>query len=375
MIRNSDVQWWILEASKDPESAPAVIEELAKRLAELDAENERLRGEVLRLQSRPAAAASGQVSALQRKVEKLESALQDQAPTEAALLLVSDDLGLTRIPLSRAWLCLRENRPALPRSAASGVRHLLCARPQENLLLLTSRGRAIRMLLHEVPTLVEGSDWPAAEESPLLEGERVTAAVAAARPPRFWSVVTRRGYVRQRLQALVEQQLGRDEPVFESPLRNDEPAAIVDGDRGDLLIVTRWGQVNRFPQLAISGQGCVALQLEQDDQVVAALPLPSDREVMVVTAAGRVMRRDTSRFAARSQPGGRGKALIQAFDVLGAFPYAAQGKLVFLTYSGRFRAAEAAEIPLQARLGEGARALDLSHDPAVAAAFVPGALL
>lgn len=43
MIRKGDVQWWVLEAKKHPQSVPTIIEELAKRLAELDAENERLR--------------------------------------------------------------------------------------------------------------------------------------------------------------------------------------------------------------------------------------------------------------------------------------------------------------------------------------------
>jgi len=30
MIRKGDIQWWVLEAKKHPESAPTIIEELAK---------------------------------------------------------------------------------------------------------------------------------------------------------------------------------------------------------------------------------------------------------------------------------------------------------------------------------------------------------
>ena len=43
MIRKGDVQWWVLEAQKYPESAPIAIEFLSERLAELDTENEELR--------------------------------------------------------------------------------------------------------------------------------------------------------------------------------------------------------------------------------------------------------------------------------------------------------------------------------------------
>ncbi|MCK4315768.1 MAG: hypothetical protein KAX24_08355, partial [Anaerolineae bacterium] len=62
MIRKSDVQWWVLEAKKHPESAPAIIKELAKRLVELDTENEHLREKIIRLQRRaPAAVPSDEV--------------------------------------------------------------------------------------------------------------------------------------------------------------------------------------------------------------------------------------------------------------------------------------------------------------------------
>ena len=33
MIRKRDVQWWVLEAEKHPESAPTIIQELAKEIS------------------------------------------------------------------------------------------------------------------------------------------------------------------------------------------------------------------------------------------------------------------------------------------------------------------------------------------------------
>jgi len=377
MIRKSDIQWWTLQISKEPESAPAVVEELAKRLVELDAENERLRNEALRLQgSAPAAPAdSAQVSALQRKVDTLQNILKGQAATETAVILVSDSLQTARMPLSQVRLRLQQNLPALDRTAVLGLRCLLLARPQDDLLLLTSQGRLFKVLLHKVPYLVEGSGWPAAD-GPLLDaGERVTAAIAIARQPRFWTVVTRRGYVKQLLRAGLDKAMGQSAPLIKSPLRNDEPVAMVNGDRGDLLVITRWGKAIRFPQRAIAGQGEVALEVEPDDEVAAALPLPSDAEILILTAAGYVMRRDTTRFGARSKPGGPGRTLIQAYDVLGAFPYARRGKLLYLTYSGKFVAIETAGIPLLERVGKGTQTHDLSRDPAVAVTFAPGALL
>ncbi len=210
-----------------------------------------------------------------------------------------------------------------------------------------------------------------AEVPELVADERLTAAVAVAEPPRFWTVVTRRGYVRQIMRIGFDRGIAKGDRLIESPIHNDEPLALVNGDRGDLLLVTRWGRGNRFPQQAIGGQGAVALDLEPDDEVVAALALPSDTKVLIVTAAGYAALYDTARLKARSRPGGAGKALIQAFDVLGAFPGESQARLLYLTYSGRLVSVPTVDIPLRERSRKGTRIWDFGPDPAVAVALAP----
>jgi len=376
MIRESDVQWWVLEAKECPQSAPTIIEELAKRLMELDAENERLREEIIRLQRRTPVASSGaEVSTLRHRVTTLQCLLEGEASTGPSIVFLSERLQAARAPLSQAERLAREGRPALGSRALLGHRCLLLlAHPHHELLMLTSQGRGLKMLPSDVPALVEGGDWPITEGQELAAGERVTAAVAVAEAPRFWTIVTRRGYVRQFLRIGFDRSLAQGEQLIESPLHNDEPVAVVNGDRGDLLLLTRWGKGVRFSQRAIATQGSVALELEADDEVVAALPLPSESEILIVTAAGYAVRRDTARFAARSRPGGAGKSLIQAYDVLGLFPCEPQARLLYLTYSGRLALVSTADVPLHQRSGKGTRMRDLGRDPAVVATLVPGAL-
>jgi len=148
----------------------------------------------------------------------------------------------------------------------------------------------------------------------------------------------------------------------------------VSGDKGDLLLVTRWGKGVRFPQRAIAGPGSVALELDADDEVVAALPLTSDSVVLIVTASGHVGRLDTARFEGRVRPGGAGKPLIQAYDVLGAFPCEPQARLLYLTYSGKLVLVSTDNIPVYERTGKGTLVRDLGRDPAVAVARIPGEL-
>jgi len=375
MIRKGDIQWWVLEAKKHPESAPTIIEELAKRLAELDAENERLRGEVIRLQRCTLAATeSAEVSALQEKVATLQALLDGEVSSEPSVVFLSNRLKSARLPLSQVQRLAREARPVLGRQAMLAVSRLLLAHPHDELLLLTSQGRGLKALPTSIPTLVEGGDWPTADDQELATGERVTAAMAVAAPPRFWTVVTRRGYVRQLLRIDFDRRVERGDQLLESPFSNDAPVALVNGDRGDLLLVTRWGKGVRFPQRAIEGQGSVALELEPDDEIVAALPLLSDTNILVVTAAGYAIRRNMARLKARSRPGGSGRTLIQAFDVLGTFPCEPQDQLLYLTYSGRLVFVSTADVLLHQRSNKGTRVHDFGRDPAVAVASVPGTL-
>jgi len=397
MIRKSDVQWWVLEAKKHPESAPAIIKELAKRLVELDTENEHLREKIIRLQRRaPAAVPSDEVKALQRRVESLQSLLDSEESVEAFVVFLSNRLLSARVLLSQARDMARQGRPALDKRALLGLRCLLLARPHDELLLLTSQGRGLKVQLSDICLLTGGGGWPfdpsteplvlwprdkglrtgrtqdrpTTEGQGLASGERLTAAVAVAEPPRFWTVATRRGYVQRFVRVAFDRGLSQGDRLVKSPLRNDEPVAVVNGDRGDLLLVTRWGKGVCFSHRAIEGQGSVALNLDPDDEVVAALSLPSDAEILIVTASGYVMRRHTSQFAARSRPGGAGRTLIQAHDVLAAFPYSAQARLLYLTYSGKPAFVSTVDVPLQERAGKGTLLRDMSLDPAVAVAYV-----
>ncbi len=376
MIRKSDVQWWILEARKHPDSASEIIEELAKRLTELDAENERLRDEIIRLQRRaPAAAPAAEVEALQRKVETLQSLLDGEKTAETCVVFLSDRLQSARLPLSQAQRLARDGRPVMDKQALFGLRCLLLARPHDELLLLTSQGRGLKVSLSSVPLLTEEGNWPTTEGQGLTAGERLAAAVVASNPPRFWTVATRQGYVQRFVRAALDRRLTQGDQLVRSSFRNDEPAAVVNGDQGDLLLVTRWGKGVRFSHRAIEGQGSVALNLDPDDQIVAALALPAEAEILIATASGYAARRDTAHFPARSRPGGAGRTLIQAQDVLAVFPYSPEARLLYLTYGSKLALVSAADIPLQERAGKGTALRDLGFDPAVAAAFIAEDLL
>ncbi len=381
MLRKSDIKWWILEAEKHPESASDIIEELARRLTELDAENERLRDEIVRLQHRSPATAGeaaespADVRALQAQVNRLQTLLHSDASDETTLVLLSDRLQVLRAPLSLAHRLAREERPVLGQQARLRLRCAVPARPGETLLLFTNQGRCLTMAISDIPPLIEAeADWPSGNPSALPENERLTMAVSVGRLPRFWTVATRRGYVRQFLNLELQRATKQEDVLIESPFPHDGPVAAVSGDRGDLLLLTRWGKGVRFPHRAIESGGSTALALEPDDAVVTGLSLPENGEAALVTAAGFGVRRDVSQIRARAAPGGEGQTLIQAFDLLGAFlidPDKPAGQLLFLTYTGKLVFVPVNEIPLYTRSAQGARLWTLDRDPAVAVTLIP----
>lgn len=382
MIRKSDVQWWVLEAKKNPESVPAIIQELTQRLIELDAENERLQDEIIRLQRRaPVVTSSAEVETLQRKIETLQGLLEGERSAEAFVVFLSDQLQSGRLPLSQARQMARTGQPVLDKRALLGLRCQLLSRPHDELLLLTSQGRGLKAQISAVPLLTGDSGWSTSEGQGLAlqrssgqtSGERLTTAVAVRQPPRFWTVATRRGYVQRFVRVAFDRRLAQGGRLVKSPLRNDEPVAIVNGDRGDVLLLTRWGKSARFSHRAIASQGSIALDVEPDDEVVAALALPVDAEILIVTASGFAMRRDTARIPARSRPGGAGRPLIQAHDVLAVFAYSLAAHLLYLTYAGKLIFVSVADVPLQERAGKGTHLRDMSLDPAATVAFVDSA--
>ena len=142
--------------------------------------------------------------------------------------------------------------------------------------------------------------------------------------------------------------------------------SLVEGDRGDLLVITRWGNYIRFPQRTIETHGSQALELEPGDEVAAALSVPEDQQVLMVTASGYAMRRHTEGLSRRTKPGVSGRKLMQAQDVLAAFPYLAEAQIALLTYSGKLLLFPAKDVDLRDRYGKGTRLHNLGRDPAIA---------
>ena len=336
-IRQQDIQWWLREVKLHPGSASAIIRSLAERLEELDRHNEELRAELIRMR-RSLGGRGAPVDTQHLQQQGAGARHPNTRPnvnqrSQSARGLARDVSSLPHIiMLSRLGKGFRAPIEGLERSAqdkalirvtptlARGP-HLLATQPDDELVLLTQKGKGLFIPVKEVPLKLDASQIPL-QPIPAIQldpGDSIAAIVSAdqLRGSRWITLVTRGGFVRQTILAALERQISRADDLIASPLPADEPLLMLGSDMGDdVLLFTHQGKWTRFPGNAIPGRGAVGIELQAGDEVVDAASLKADREFLVLTSDGFAFRRSSERLKARSRPGGAGKAMLRRGGVL-----------------------------------------------------------
>lgn len=340
-IRQQDIQWWLREVKLHPESASTIIRSLAERLEELDRQNEELRAELIKtrrlLTGRGArvdtqhlkqqVAGARHPSTIPLVNERSQSArglARGVSPLPDIIILSRSGKGF-RAPLdglerSAQERALTRVTPALERGP-----HLLATYPDDELVLLTQKGKGLFIAVKEVPLKMDASQIPL-RPIPAIQldpGDTIAAIVTAdqLRGSRWITLVTRGGFIRQTILAALERQISREDDLIASPLAADEPLLMLGSDmRDDVLLFTHQGKWTRFPGKAIPGRGAVGIELQAGDEVVGAASLNADCELLVLTSDGFAFRRSSEALKARSRPGGAGKAMLRRGGVLTVVP-------------------------------------------------------
>ena len=175
------------------------------------------------------------------------------------------------------------------------VRLLAVADTHDTLLFFTNRGRAFRLKCHELPSDIGRTAKGLAVVNlfPVTEGERVTAMVVvnAFSPDLYLLMATRLGEIKKtqlnnfasvRTTGIIAMDLEKDDELV---------AACLAADADDILLVTRRGQSIRFPvaQLRTSSRtsgGVRGMRLRQDDQVVSMDVVYPGGFVLIVSMLG-----------------------------------------------------------------------------------------
>ena len=193
------------------------------------------------------------------------------------------------------------------------VRHLLVTDTHDRLLFFTDRGRCFQVRAYELP-----------EESRQARGIPVINLIAVEQRERITAVV-------------------RCPPELEHDY---------------MLMSTKLGEVKKTPLknfAAVRRDGLIAMNMEPDDEFVAAKLVSEDEDAILVTARGKALRFSVRllRSASRLSGGVRGIRLAPGDSVVGMEVICPKEALIVVSALGHGKRTPVEEYPVQGRGGQG----------------------
>ena len=291
------------------------------------------------------------------------------------------------LPDRRVWVALGANgelrrqdfngikRAGLRQAAQNAAAALLTANTRDQLFIFSASGRCYRLGVHELPQ--EGRRH-LADLTDFSRRDTIASMLALPHAPTegFLFLVTRQGTVKRIALADFTQVALNAQDVISVNGKDRLACAFVTPGNGEVLLVTRTGRSIRFPEEKVRAMGAAArgvagINLKRGDEVIAALPVAPDGELLTVTSTGYVKRTRTDEFSQQGRGGGgiiahkideRTGDLVAAAMLTPEHAFAA-----FVTNRGVAKPLAQDEIPGSRRSALGARKVDLASSDAVAA--------
>src|SRR5207244_1405044 len=211
------------------------------------------------------------------------------------------------------------------------VRHLLVAHSHDSLLFFTNRGRVYQLKVYELP-----------DTSRTAKGEHLINLIAIEQRERVTAIV----YV---------------------------PKGV---SRDFMIVATKKGEVKKTAMdefEVVRRSGLIAMDLEEDDELIGAKLAHADDDVLMITAQGKAVRFTVAelRSASRTSGGVRGIRLADDDTVVSLNLTPKDSQLLVVTEHGYGKRTPIDDYPVQSRGGGGVITLKVTEKTgAVAAARV-----
>ncbi len=308
------------------------------------------------------------------------------------------------LPDLRTWVALGINGE-LRRQAFAGISRaslrqvgqnaavaLLTANTRDHLFIFAADGRCHRLGIHEIPQdaskhLADLTDYSRRDAiATMLALPRAVPNEASC----YLFLVTRQGSVKRIALSNMSRLTGaRQSNLPQAAASNLDMMRVAAKDRlgwafvtpgnAEVMLVTRKGQSIRFPEEMVRAAGLAAggvggINLKRDDEVVAAMPVPSSGELLTVTAAGFVKRTRLSEFRLQGRSGSgiiAHKIGVRTGDLVSAALVTPEHEFAtFVTGKGVAKPLELDGIPSRGRTTPGLQVVDIAQNDAVAAVQV-----
>ncbi|MGP3791312.1 DNA gyrase subunit A [Pseudomonas sp. B392_1p] len=234
------------------------------------------------------------------------------------------------------------------------VEHLLVANSHATLLLFSSKGKVYWLKTYEIPEASRAARGrPLVNLLPLDEGEHITAMLQVDLEA-----------LRQQAADDDEQLEDLDDTVIEHEEADDEgedaEEELVNG--AFIFMATAFGTVKKTPLVQFSkprSSGLIALKLEEGDTLIAAAITDGNREVMLFSDGGKVIRFKESnvRQMGRTARGVRGMRLPDGQQLISMLIPEPQAQILTASERGYGKRTPIEEYPQRGRGGQGVIAM------------------
>src|SRR6266446_1346962 len=259
------------------------------------------------------------------------------------------------------------------------VRHLLVAHSHDSLLFFTDRGRVFQLKVYELPDVSRTAKGEHIINLISIEQrERVTALVCVPKGVSrdFMIVATKKGEVKKTVMS--EFEVVRRSGLIAMDLEEDDEligAKLAHAD-DDVLMITAQGKAIRFTVAELrsasrTSGGVRGIRLAEDDTVVSLNLTPKDSQLLVVTEHGYGKRTPIDEYPTQSRGGG-GVITLKVTDKTGSVASARvisdhDNDLMIISAGGVVIRTDVSAIARSGRATQGVRLMNLGEGDSVVA--------
>jgi DNA gyrase subunit A len=252
------------------------------------------------------------------------------------------------------------------------VDKLFVASTHDTILCFSSRGKLYWMKVYELPQAgPTARGKPLVNLLPLVEGERITAVlpIRTYDPGQFVFMATRRGTVKKT--PLEDFSRPRPSGIIAVELLDDDSlvgVALTSGNR-DVMLVSSAGKAVRFKESDVRAMGRQArgvrgIRLTGQAEVIALILVEPGENLLTATQHGYGKRTSFDEFAVKGR-GGQGVIAIQTSarngSVIGARSVAADDEIMLISDGGTLVRTPVSGVSIQGRNTQGVRLITLAE--------------
>ena len=248
---------------------------------------------------------------------------------------------------------------------------LALADQSENLLVITSMGRAFRMPVTAIPeSEVRSRGEPITSRLALQNGEGL-AAILPDRAQGYVALLSQRGNVRLLRHHVFGEYMKPGTSLYDFKGFGPLACACWTPGDGELFIATRQGRAIRFSEKLIPPPGTQGIRLSDGDIAVSITAVYPDSGVFMLGADGKGTIRRMEGFNPNKAPGAGGKIAMNCDDLVAAFSVSDRDDIFIISRLSKIIRFQVAEVPEKDGVVQGVICMSLRADECTAAVVSP----